>query len=111
MVSGTYRPFGDTINTIAALTGHKLRFATLPASVLAPVVRLMDVLQFIAPFRMPTSREGFDTLIMDAHCDDSQTIAELGIETSSFEDTMTDMIRWMHQSGGISTKLAGKLAD
>ena len=103
-------PFGDAINTIATLTGRRLRFAALPASALAPVVILVDALQSIAPFRMPINREGFDSLVMDPHTDDSQTIGDLGIDMVPFEQTVTDMVRWMHQSGGISAKLAGKLA-
>lgn len=59
---------------------------------------------------MATSREGYEALVMDPHSDDSQTINELGIETVPFDVTLIDMVRWMYQSGGISAKLAGKLA-
>jgi hypothetical protein len=48
---------------------------------------------------------------MDPHVDDSRTIDELGIQTIPFEETLAGMVRWMYQSGGISAKLAGKLAD
>ena len=75
-------------------------------------MRLTDALQSIAPFRMPSSREGFESLLMDPHVDDSLTIDELGIQrTIPFEETLVGMVRWMYQSGGISAKLAGKLAD
>ena len=111
MIGGTYMPFGETINAIAELTGRKIRFATLPTLVLVPAVRVVDAIQSILPFRIPINREGFEMVVMDPHCDDSQTINELGIETIPFEDTLSDMVRWMYQSGGISAKLAGKLAD
>jgi len=78
---------------------------------LVPAVRLMDALLSIAPFRLPSSREGFESLQMDPHVDDSRTIDELGIQTIPFEETLAGMVRWMYQSGGISAKLAGKLAD
>ena len=55
--------------------------------------------------------KGFDSLLMDPHVDDSPTIDELGIQTIPFVQTLADMAQWMHQSGGISAKLAGKLAD
>ena len=77
---------------------------------LVPAVRLMDALLSIAPFRLPSSREGFESLLMDPHVDDSPTIDELGIQRT-FEETLAGMVRWMYQSGGISAKLAGKLAD
>ena len=49
---------------------------------------------------------------MDPHVDDSPTIDELSIQrTMPFEETLAGMVRWMYQSGGISAKLAGKLAD
>lgn len=85
MITGAYMPFGDTINAVAALTGRKIRVATLPAMALVPAVRLTDALQSIAPFRMPSSREGFESLQMDPHVDDSPTIDELGIHTIPFE--------------------------
>ena len=85
MITGAYMPFGDTINAVAALTGRKIRVATLPAMALVPAVRLTDALQSIAPFRMPSSREGFESLQMDPHVDDSRTIDELGIQTIPFE--------------------------
>lgn len=78
---------------------------------LVPAVRLMDALLSIAPFRLPSSREGFESLLMDPHVDDSPTIDELGIQTIPFGETLAGMVRWMYQSGGISAKLAGKLAD
>ena len=79
---------------------------------LVPAVRLMDALLSIAPFRLPSSREGFESLLMDPHVDDSPTIDELGIQrTMPFEETLAGMVRWMYQSGGISAKLAAKLAD
>ena len=55
--------------------------------------------------------KGFDSLLIDPHVDDSPTIDELGIQTIPFVQTLADMAQWMHQSGKISAKLAGKLAD
>ena len=49
---------------------------------------------------------------MDPHVDDSPTIDELGIQrTMPARVSSKGMVRWMYQSGGISAKLAGKLAD
>lgn len=80
MLSGTYMPLGDVMNSLGDLTGRKIRFATLPVWSLWPIVWFADMSQRVLPFRLPISRDGCDDFRLDVHCDDTQTKEELDIK-------------------------------
>lgn len=110
MVGGTYLPFGEAIRMLAELTGRKLPFVTLPWWSLAPIAGLVHVLQPILHMRVPVSLEGVYMLRWDVHCNDLETKRETGVDYADLRETMADMVRWMHRTGGISTSEAGTLA-
>ena len=111
MSSGNYMDVKDGMRLLSELTGRSIRLLTMPAWSLSPVVQFSHLSQKVMPFRLPISKEAFDMVRWDIHCDDSKTKSELGVEYRDLRETVSDMISWMHEKGGISAKLAGKLAS
>ena len=111
MASGNYHSIASLAEVMSGITGRSVRLTTMPAWSLAPVVQLAQGAQKLFRIKLPISKEPFDMVKWDVHCDDSSTKAELGIEYRDIRETLTDMIRWMHASGGLSAKMAGKLAS
>lgn len=111
MASGNYNPVGDLTGSLSTVTGNTVRLVTMPAWSLLPVVQLAQFAQNAFRIRLPINREVFDLAKWDLHCDDSSTIGDLGIKYRNTNETVSDMIRWMHQTGGLSSKLAGKAAS
>ena len=70
----------------------------------------MDIFQNIIPGRLPIDSEILFLIENGVPTDDSRAEQELGMSKRPLEETMTDMIRWMHSTGRISDKQAGRLA-
>ncbi|MFW6175129.1 MAG: hypothetical protein ACOC5K_05050, partial [Chloroflexota bacterium] len=104
-----YVPFGRVIDTLAELTGRKLRYLTLPWQSLWPVVMAAGVLQRFLPFRLPLNAEGFDAIRWRPHADDSGAMRDLGFVPRELGKTLADMVRWMSRDGKISSRQAGHL--
>jgi nucleoside-diphosphate-sugar epimerase len=60
-------------------------------------------------WRYPADREGVEIVRRNTRLDDSAARKELGVEPTSFTQTITDMIRWLVESGRVPARYAGKL--
>ena len=60
--------------------------------------------------RLPWSSEAIWLMNCDAHCDDSKTRNELGLEPRPLRDTFADTVRWLVEVGKLSQRRAGRLA-
>src|SRR6266487_723960 len=110
MVAGQYISMPDLIRTLADLSGRRIRFATLPAWFLAAFGRAVDVAQRRMKTRLPWQGEGIWVMNCAAHCDDSQTRSELGLEPRPLSETLTDTVRWLVEVGHLRPAEAGRLA-
>ena len=74
--------------------------------------RLADMLQRIAPVRLPLSYEQPYILksMPRAGTDQSRTRAELGVSPPPLDDTLRDTVAWLVAAGHLSAKAAGRLA-
>ncbi len=110
MVAGQYISLPELIQTLADLSGRRIRFATLPAWFLAGFGRAADVAQRRLKTRLPWQGEGIWVMNCAAHCDDSKTRNELGLEPRPLRETLTDTVRWLVEVGHLSPGEAGRLA-
>ncbi len=110
MVAGQYISLPELIQTLADLSGRRIRFATLPAWFLAGFGRAADVAQRRMKTRLPWQGEGIWVMNCAAHCDDSKTRNEFGLEPRPLRETLTDTVRWLVEVGHLSPGDAGRLA-
>ena len=110
MVAGHYISMPDLIRTLAELTGRRLRFATFPASFLAIFGRAADLVQRRVRTRLPWDDEGIWVMNCAARCDDSKTRTEFALEPRPIQETLADTVRWLHKTGHLTTREAGRLA-
>jgi dihydroflavonol-4-reductase len=111
LIGGHDTTWRELIETLRRLTGRRLPAIPTPKVVALGTARLLDGAQRIVPWRTPFGREAIEIGTQQVRTDDSHARAELGIEPTPIEDTITDMIRWMVRAGRIPPAAAGMLAS
>jgi|Tabmets5t2r1_1033131.scaffolds.fasta_scaffold01291_4 dihydroflavonol-4-reductase len=110
LASGTFLGFADLVAGFAAVTGRRLPTITLPARMVLPVARVVQLVQRVTPVHIPAEFEGAYYCWCANRCDDTKTRQELGIAPRDLEVTLADSVRWLVAHGHISRRQAGQLA-
>lgn len=110
MFGGNYLSHTDLHGLLCRLTGRPLRRQRLPGWLLRGMGRLGDLGTRLLGKQPDLTFEKALVLTASVPCDDAPTIAELGLEPLSAEESFTDLLRWMHASGRLSAAEVGKLA-
>jgi len=84
---------------------------TLPAGFLAAFGRTADVAQRRLRTRLPWSAESIWIVNCDAHCDDSKTRDDLQLGPRPLRETFADTVRWLVETGHLTPRQAGRLAQ
>jgi nucleoside-diphosphate-sugar epimerase len=111
LVTGHYISMPDIVRTLADLTGRRIRFVVFPSWFLAGFGQTADFFQRRLKTRLPWSSEAIWIMNCQAHCDDSKTRNELGLEPRPLQDTFADTVHWLIEVGKLSQRQAGRLAQ
>jgi len=79
MIAGHYVAMPDLIAMLQEITGRRTRIVAMPAGLALAAGRAADLVQRLVPSRLPLNYEGPWILSLQAHCDDSKTVSELGV--------------------------------
>jgi nucleoside-diphosphate-sugar epimerase len=96
---------------LGAVTGRRLRAVTVPAGMLLPAGRAVQLVQHIVPVHIPVEFEGIYLNRCAARSDDTRTRTELGVAPRDIQVTLADSVRWLVEQGHISRRQAGQLAS
>ena len=110
MITGDYLAMKDLTAMLHEITGHRGRIVTVPASAAEAIGRIADLVQHIMPGRVPFSHEAMWASALQAHCDDSRTVKDLGITPRDLRETLADTVRWLADQGHISLTRAREAA-
>jgi nucleoside-diphosphate-sugar epimerase len=111
LAMGEYVPVPRLFALLRAATGRRLPAApAAPARVMLAGGAAADAAQRILPFRLPLHREGPWTMINSRPGDDSRTREELGVTFRPPSEAIADTVRWLHETGHISARQAGRAA-
>jgi nucleoside-diphosphate-sugar epimerase len=93
-------------STLSTVQGRRRPHVDLPALVLRPMTRAMDVVQRRLPGRMhiPTDPEGVEYMDRDTRMYDHPARTELGVEPVPFEQTIRDTLQWLVDAGRLSAR-------
>jgi nucleoside-diphosphate-sugar epimerase len=111
LVAGDYLSLPDLIRTLADLSGRRIRFLTLPSWFLTGFGRAADVAQRGVKTQLPWSGEGIWVANCSARCDATKARNELGFEPRPLRDTFADTVRWLVDTGELTTREAGRLGE
>ncbi len=111
MVGGHFMSWPELADLCDALTGRRALRFPMSASLLRGIGRLLDAAKMIVPFDYPITHEAAKIMTRLVPCDSHATIEQLGVPFRPTAETLHDTIRWLYETGEISAKVAGRIAN
>jgi nucleoside-diphosphate-sugar epimerase len=111
MAGGHFTSWPELANLCDTLMNRRALRFTIPAPLLRSLGRLLDAAKKIVPFNYPLTLEAAEFMTRFAPCDNSATVEQLGIQFRPTAETLEDTIRWLYETGEISEKIAGRIAN
>jgi dihydroflavonol-4-reductase len=102
--------FAEMIDLIRGVTGRRLVRATAPAPLVLGMTAAGDVVQRVLPFRLPFHFGGVWVATHGGPIDASATERDLGVRFRPVDDSIADMLRWLHRAGHLTDRQAGRAA-
>jgi dihydroflavonol-4-reductase len=98
------------IDLMRRVTGRRPVKATAPAPLMLGMTAAGDVVQRVLPFRLPCNFGGVWVATHGGPIDASATERDLGVRFRPLEDSIADMLRWLHRAGHPTYRQAGRAA-
>ncbi len=111
MLGGDYYSWFVLRDVCAKVTGRKLWSVHIPGPMLRFFGHCSDLVSKVTGIELPITAEGMTYATQWVYADSSKTEKELGLTFSSKEETISDVLSWLYETGEISAKKAGKLAS
>ena len=100
----------DMISVMRRLTGRRVVTVTAPAPLVLGMTAAGDVAQRVLPLRLPFNFGAVWVATKGAPIDASATERDLGVRFRPPEDSIADMLRWLHGAGHLTDRQAGLVA-
>jgi dihydroflavonol-4-reductase len=110
MLAGGTASLAELIDAMRRITGRRLVRVTAPAPLVLGMTAAGDVLQRALPFRLPFNFGGVWVATHGGPVDASATEQDLGVRFRPSEDSIADMLRWLHAAGHLTDRQAGLAA-
>ena len=111
MAGGHFASWSELADLCDALTGRRTLHLPVPGLLLRGIGRLLDAAKRIVPFTYPLTHEAAVIMTRLVPCDSLATIEQLGVPFRPTTETLHDTIRWLYETGAISAKIAGEIAN
>jgi len=111
MAGGHFMSWPEFANLCDALTNRRGLRLAIPGPLLRGIGRLFDAAKRIAPLNYPLTHEAAVFVTRFAPCDNRATLDQLGVQFRPTAETLEDTIRWLYETGEISKKTAGRIAN
>jgi dihydroflavonol-4-reductase len=108
MLAGGTASLAELIDLMRRVTGRRLVRATAPAPLVLGMTAAGDVVQRVLPFRLPFNFGGVWVATHGGPIDASATERDLGVRFRPLEDSIADMLRWLHRAGHLTDRQAGR---
>ncbi|MEU6077873.1 SDR family NAD(P)-dependent oxidoreductase [Micromonospora sp. NPDC047074] len=104
----TTREFVDALRRV---TGRALPTLRLPAPALLPMGHLVSAVQRLVPVHLPAEHGAIYLCATARPMDGTPTEELLGSAGRPLDETLTDTVRWLHRTGRLSRRQAGRAAS
>ncbi len=111
MAGGHFKSWSEFADLCDALTGRRALRLPMPVPLLRGIGRLLDTAKRIVPFDYPITHEAVEMMTRLVPCDSRATVEQLGVRFRPTAETLRDTIRWLYETGEISAKIAGRIAE
>lgn len=111
LVAGHYTPWREFGQLLQEIVGHKLPTLTLPGGVMRALGSAVDLLGKVKPIDLPVTREAMNFATRWVLCDDSKLRAELGMHYRPLQQTLSETVKWLADTGHIDAKWAAAISD
>ena len=109
VVGGHFLPFGDLVECFVRVTGRRVLKIPVPGGLMRGLGRLGDRLRRLG---LDVGALTYESMLMATRgvpCDDAPARRELGIAFRSPDETMRDVLRWMHRERYLGASDLGRL--
>ncbi|HEY3472151.1 MAG TPA: SDR family NAD(P)-dependent oxidoreductase, partial [Amycolatopsis sp.] len=106
---GTFVSTREYLETVRAVTGHRLPALFFPARALTFAGRAADVLQRCWPGRIPVQYGAIHVCAVAVPVEAGAPTA--GVTARPLAETVTDTVRWLVETGALTARRAGLPAD
>ena len=110
MLAGGTASLAELIHVMRRVTGRRLVTVTAPASPVLGMTAAADIVQRVLPFRLPFNFGGVWVVTHGSPIDASATERDFGVRFRPLEDSIADMLRWLHAAGHLTARQAGLAA-
>jgi nucleoside-diphosphate-sugar epimerase len=111
MAGGHFASWPELADLCDELTGRRALRIPMPTPLLRGIGRLLDAAKMIVPFDYPITHEATKMMTRLVPCDSRATVEQLGVSFRPTAETLRDTIWWLYETGEISAKIAGQIAN
>jgi nucleoside-diphosphate-sugar epimerase len=107
----------QVIELVKKITGRNISFYSTPLFLLDALGVFGEVFTLTTRIRLPFAKESMKMFTQNARVngpgkiDQSPANRHFGFQSISLEDSLTDALRWLYQTGHLTAKQSGKLAN
>jgi hypothetical protein len=110
-LGGNTVPWREFSQTISALTGNSPLLIQLPGFMMRWIGSLVDLVRKFTPMDTPVSYEAMEFATRTPLIDNELTRQTFDFEFRDSRETVEDTLRWLHSTGHLTDKRAGKLCE
>ncbi|MEU8046928.1 SDR family NAD(P)-dependent oxidoreductase [Micromonospora echinofusca] len=107
---GRYVTTREFVDALRRVTGRALPTLRLPARALLPMGHLVSAAQRLSPVHLPAEHGAIYLCATARPMDGTPTEDLLGPASRSLDETLADTVRWLHRTGRLSRRQAGRAA-
>lgn len=110
MLGGCFYSWQELLDIVRRLTGRNLIYVHIPGVLLRQLGKIADSVSKLTGMEFPMTHEGMGYASQWVYADSSKLEKELGITFTDRETTIAEVIQWLHKTGHLNARQAGKLA-
>ena len=104
LVAGTFLTWLEVANVVEATTGKRPRTIRFPAPVLRGFGRLLDLIRYVMPVKLPLSAEAAKFITKWDPVPNSKALETMGVEFRDVSESIGDAARWLREAGYLDRK-------
>ncbi|TYB42808.1 nitroreductase family deazaflavin-dependent oxidoreductase [Actinomadura chibensis] len=110
VLGGHYLTWTQYADLCDRLTGVRCRRIRVPSRLMLGLGSALDAAKRVRPFDYPLTRDAAEFMVTLVPTDDRPVLDALGLTLRPVEETVTDSVRWLADSGHLNPRRAGRLA-